>query len=90
MAKNLMQEIHWLKWENGKEWGKIFCPMLGEYVMTYYQEGTPAYDTYTAPFVDSDGESVCFYKYDQDEDCWHEELYVLGDYVEGVKCSFAH
>lgn len=46
----------WLKWENGKEWGEIECPMLdGERVMTYYQEGVPCYYSYTAPFV-SDGE----------------------------------
>ena len=25
----------WLKWENGKEWGTIYCPMLGQDVMTY-------------------------------------------------------
>lgn len=47
--------VHWLKWENGKEWGKIQCPMLGNVdVMTYYSNA-PCYYTYTAPFV-SDGE----------------------------------
>lgn len=30
----------WLKWENGKEWGEIQCPMLGdEYVMTSEFQG---------------------------------------------------
>ena len=80
--------MHWLKWENGKEWGKIYCHMLGEWVMTYWEEGTPAYDTYTAPFV-VDGD-VCFYKYDHDDDCWHEELFVLEEYSENVKCRFQH
>ena len=29
--------VHWLKWENGKEWGEIQCPMLGNvYIMTRY------------------------------------------------------
>ncbi|MFA2817296.1 hypothetical protein AB1I91_26985 [Bacillus paranthracis] len=45
-----------LNWTNGIEWGEIHCPMLGKYVMTYYKEGTPAYDTYTNPFVNEDGD----------------------------------
>lgn len=81
--------MKWLKWENGTEWGEIFCPMLNEKVMTYYQKGRPAYDSYTAPFVDEEDETVWFYKYDHDEDCWHEEMYFLGDYTENTVCKFA-
>lgn len=79
--------MYWLDWENGKEWGKIFCPMIGEWVMTYYEEGKPIYDTYTAPFV-IDGE-IGFYKYDHDEDSWNEEIFIVGKYSNHVKCSFA-
>lgn len=81
--------MQWLKWENGEEWGEIFCPMLNAYVMTYLEKGAPAYDTYTAPFVDEEGD-VCYYKYDQDEDCWYEEIFVLGEYSEGIKCFFKY
>ncbi len=78
----------WLKWENGKEWGEIECPMLGGgYVMTYYPEGVPCYYTYTAPFV-CDGE-VCYYRYDHDEDCWDEDtLFCIDKYVEGMVIKF--
>lgn len=58
------------------EWGKIFCPDLGKEVMTYYPKGEAAYDTVTAPFVDEDGE-VHYYKFDQDEGCWHEGSFYL-------------
>lgn len=78
--------MHWLGWKNGKEWGKIFCPMLGDWVMTYWEEGTPAYDTYTAPFV-IDGD-VCFYRYDHDQGCWNEDLYILGDCSEDLNLRF--
>lgn len=77
----------WLKWENGKEWGEIQCPMLGdEYVMTYYPEGSPCYYSYTAPFV-VDGD-ICYYRYDHDEGCWDEDLNVLlydGEYTDGIE-----
>lgn len=74
----------WLKWENGKEWGEIECPMLdGERVMTYYQEGVPCYYSYTAPFV-SDGE-VGYYRYDHEEGCWDEDtFFFMGEYTEGM------
>lgn len=69
--------MEWLEWKcEIVEWGKIFCPMVGEEVMTYYPKGRPAYDTVTAPFVDSDGD-VCYYKFDQDEGCWEESIIVF-------------
>lgn len=74
--------VHWLKWENGKEWGKIQCPMLGNVdVMTYYSNA-PCYYTYTAPFI-SDG-AIYYYRYDQDEGCWADTLFYLADYAEEV------
>lgn len=78
----------WLKWEDGKEWGKIQCPMLdNEYVMTYYPEFMPVYYSYTAPFV-VDGD-VCFYRYDHDAGGWDEDvLFELGQYEDGVRCVF--
>jgi len=77
--------MDWLTWENGTEWGKIYCPMLEEEVMTYYPKGGRCFDSYTAPFVDSNGE-VCYYKYDHDEDGWYEECFYMDDYTEGMKC----
>lgn len=78
----------WLKWENGKEWGEIECPMLGGgYVMTYYPEGVPCYYSYTAPFV-CEGE-VCYYRYDHDEGCWDgDTLFCMDEYVEGMVIKF--
>lgn len=76
----------WLNWENGKEWGKIECPMLGGYIMTYYHEGVPCYYSYTAPFVCA-GE-VYYYKYDHDESCWDEETFFMSEYVEGMVIKF--
>ena len=77
----------WLKWENGREWGEIQCPMLGnEYVMTYYPEDSPCYYSYTAPFV-CDGD-ICCYRYDHDVGGWDEDLLVLlydGEYTEEIK-----
>lgn len=68
--------MKWLKWENGEEWGEIECPMLNnEMIMTYYPKGVPCYYTYSAPFVDDDGE-VCYYRFDQDEGCWDEDLFL--------------
>ena len=50
--------IEWLKWNDDvEEWGEIECPMLGnEMVMTYYPKGCPCYYSYTAPFVNEDGD----------------------------------
>ena len=76
--------IKWLSWENAEEWGTIYCPMLDMEVMTYCPNGAPAFDTYTAPFVDVDGEAG-YYKYDQDEGCWVEDLHCIADYTEGMK-----
>ncbi len=76
------QEMQWLTWKNGKEWGEIQCPMLGDkYVMTYYSEGEPCYYSYTAPFV-QDGE-IYYYRFDHDEGCWDESTYCIGEYREG-------
>ena len=82
------KEIMWLSWQNGKEWGTIECPMLGnEPVMTYYPEGVPCYYSYTAPFVE-DGE-VWYYRFDHDTGCWDEDtLFSLGEYIEGIICKF--
>ena len=77
----------WLKWENGKEWGTIYCPMIEQEVMTYWPGG-PAFDTYTAPFV-YDGD-ICYYKYDHDYGGWDEDLLCMGEYKENVVCSFAN
>ncbi len=74
--------VHWLKWENGKEWGEIQCPMLGNvYIMTYYSDA-PCYYTYTAPFID-DGD-ICYYRFDHDEGCWNDNLFYLSEYVDGI------
>lgn len=77
----------WLKWKNGKEWGEIQCPMLGnEYVMTYCPGDVPCYYTYTAPFV-LDGE-VCYYRFDQDEGGWDGDLFQMGEYEEEQAIAF--
>jgi hypothetical protein len=74
--------MDWLAWNSSMiEWGKIFCPMIGEEVMTYYHKDTPPYNTVTAPFVDDDGD-VCYYEYDHDEGCWHEEIFVFSSKEE--------
>ena len=76
-------EGKWLKWENGKEWGEIECPMLdNKKVMTYYPEKGSCYYIYTAPFVD-DGE-ICYCRYDHDEGLWDDVLYCIGEYIDGV------
>jgi hypothetical protein len=78
-----------LKWSNGQEWGEIFCPMTGKKEMTYWKEGTPCYDTYTAPRVDKDNQIYC-YRYDHDLGGWHEDdVYYLGEYEGEVTCCFA-
>lgn len=80
-------ELRWLKWSNGKEWGEIFCSMLGSIrVMTYWKEGTPCYDTYTAPFV-LDGQIYC-YRFDQDRGGWDNSLIYLGEYENDETCRF--
>ncbi|MGG3012273.1 hypothetical protein ABEO98_22665 [Brevibacillus parabrevis] len=78
-----------LRWSNGKTWGEIFCPMLGKSVMTYWKEGTPCYDTYTAPLVTEDNEIICF-RYDHDAGGWHEDDTIyLGEYEVDETCRFA-
>ena len=73
----------WLKWENGKEWGEIQCPMLDdEYVMTYYPESKPCYYSYTAPFV-YEG-NIYYYRYDHDEGCWDDTLFYIGEATEDI------
>lgn len=79
--------MHWLKWKNGKEHGKIYCPMLHEWVETYLLDGGPSYNSYTAPFANEDG-CVYFHKYDHDADCWHAELFYLGEHLEGIECTY--
>lgn len=75
----------WLQWENSQEWGNIYCPMLACEVMTYYPIGRPAYDSYTAPFIDEDGD-VCYYKFDHDEGAWDETLIWAGEFEDGMRC----
>lgn len=71
------QEIQWLEWENGKEWGEIVCPMLeNKPVMTYYAEDKLCYYSYTAPFIDDD---VCYYRFDHDIGSWDDCLFVIND-----------
>lgn len=84
----MAEEIKWLAWEDGEEWGEIACPMLdNENIMTYCPKDVPCYYTYTAPFVE-DGE-VCYYRFDQDEGCWDEDvLFSIGEYTEGVVVKF--
>lgn len=72
MSKNLK----FIFWSNTVEWGKIFCPMLGFDIMTYYAKGTPAYDSYTPIIVGADGETY-FYKYDHDLGGWDEDAHVI-------------
>lgn len=82
-----MAEIQkWLQWKNAQEWGIIYCPMLESEVMTYYPIGRPAYDSYTAPFVDDEGD-VCYYKFDHDEGAWDDCLFWAGEYEEGMICQ---
>lgn len=68
--------IEWLKWNDDvEEWGEIECPMLGnEMVMTYYLKVCPCYYSYTAPFVNEDGD-IGYYRYDHDEGCWDEDTF---------------
>ncbi|MDE7202610.1 MAG: hypothetical protein K2O91_12090 [Lachnospiraceae bacterium] len=73
----------WLKWENGKEWGRIRCPLLNdEYVMTYYPKSALCYYLYTAPFVRSG--NVCYYRYNHNEGFWDDRLYCVGEYIEDI------
>lgn len=73
-----IEEIE-LGYSNAQEWGMITHPHLGK-VMTYYPVGVPAYDSYTKPFVDNDGD-ICHYRYDHDEGSWNEEIIVIGEYT---------
>ncbi|OPG94290.1 hypothetical protein B2I21_33110 [Chryseobacterium mucoviscidosis] len=71
-------ELKRLKWENGKEYCELFCPMTGRVEMTY-SDGGPCYSSYTVPLVDKDGDVYCW-RYDHDEDCWCEDDRVwMGD-----------
>lgn len=80
------QNIQWLKWEDGTEWGEIECTMLNdEMVMTYYLKGRPCFYSYTAPFVTEDG-SVCYYRFDHDEGWWDEDtMFFLDEEYTGDK-----
>lgn len=70
--------IKWLSWKDAEEWGAIACPFFdGKKIMTYFPKGCPVFNTYTAPFVDEDGD-ICYYKYDHDEDCWDDVIHCLG------------
>ena len=75
----------WLKWENGKEWGTLYCPMLEREVMTYWPGG-PAFYSYTSPFV-KDGD-VCYYRYDHDMGALDDALMCMGAYVPGARFRF--
>lgn len=77
----MSEEIKFIEWSNVVEWGKIFCPMLGMEVMTYYPNGQPAYDSYTAIIVGEDGEAF-YYRFDQDEGGWDEVAYCVNMEVE--------
>ena len=81
--------ITWLTWANGEEWGEIACPMMdGKPVMTYYpQNAVAVYYTYSAPFV-MDGE-VFYYRFDHDEGMWDMEMFFMGEYFKGLVCNFA-
>lgn len=78
-VKGLDEDIE-LEWKSDMvEWGEISCPMLnGKYVMTYYPNGTRAYDSVTSPFINEDGD-VYYYKYDHDEGYWHDEVFSMCD-----------
>lgn len=67
-----------VSYSNVQEWGTITHPQLGE-VITYYPTGVPAYDSYTKPFVDNEGD-ICCYRFDHDEGCWRDETIVIGEY----------
>lgn len=74
--------IKWLKWKNLKECMEIECPMIGnEIVMTYAPENGPIQYSFTAPFVDEDGD-VCYYQYDHDEGNWDENTIWVGKYEQ--------
>lgn len=82
-------EIKWLEWANGEEWGKIQCPMFDdEYIMTYSAPEVPCYYTFTVPFV-MNGD-ICYYRFDHDKGCWDEStLFCMGEYVEGIVVRFS-
>ena len=69
-----------LEYKNAQEWGEIHHSELG-WIMTYYPIGVPAFDSWTKPFVDNEGD-ICCYRYDHDEGVWHEDIIVvLGEYT---------
>jgi hypothetical protein len=55
--------------------------------MTYWKNGSPCYDTYTAPMVDANGDIYC-YCFDQDEGCWKEDTIYIGTYVGEKEIAF--
>lgn len=85
-AEDEGENIKWLSWSNGQEWGEITCPMLdNQSVMTYWGGG-PCYDTWTAPFVEDSG--IFCYRFDHDKGCWEEGLEYIGDYNGIDTCAF--
>ena len=84
------QEIRWLEWSGEVvEWGMIECPMLGnEMVMTYCLKNAPCYYSYTAPFIDENGD-VSYYRFDHDEGSWDEDVIFTicqsEEYHEGMR-----
>lgn len=65
-----------LSWVNAREWGKIYDPMLEKEVMTYCSQGAPAFDSYTAPFMNDDGDIV-YHRFDHDAGGWTNITYYL-------------
>lgn len=76
-----------LSWKNSEVHGQVYCPMIDEFVKTYLVEGGQSHSAYTAPFAKEDG-CVYFYKYDLNANCWHEELFYLGEYLEEIECTY--
>lgn len=65
-----------LSWVNAREWGKIYDPMLEKEVMTYCSQGAPAFDSYTAPFMNDDGD-IIYHRFDHDAGGWTNITYYL-------------
>lgn len=68
-----------VSYSNAVEWGGIEHPTLGR-VMTYYPKGSKPFDSYTAPFIDHEGD-ICHYRYDHDEGYWVDDTFVIGEYT---------
>lgn len=65
-------------WGNAREWGKIYDPMLEKEVMTYCPLGAAAFDSYTAPFMNDDG-NIVYRRYDHDAGGWKDMTYYVMD-----------